>query len=144
MKELPKIPLGTWSWGTDASGGDQVFGNHLTAENLKPVFDAPMKEGLNLWDTATVYGMRASESILGGFAREYPRGEVIVSTKFTPQIVIAWAIAKPTLPIIGVTKPSHVEEAAQIALSPAEIETLESLAAATGADTRGSWENPMM
>lgn len=86
MKKYPAIALGTWSWGTGAAGGDQVFGNHLEAEDLKPVFEEAMKNGLNLWDTATVYGMGASENILGSFTRSYNREEVIISTKFTPQI----------------------------------------------------------
>lgn len=86
MSKLPSIVLGTWSWGTGAVGGDQVFGNNLTSENLKPVFDTAMKSGLNAWDTATVYGMGASEDILGTFVKGYPREEVYISTKFTPQI----------------------------------------------------------
>lgn len=86
MKNPPLIALGTWSWGTGAAGGDQVFGNYLTAENLKPVFDAAMKAGLTLWDTAAVYGMGSSESILGNFVKRYPRQETVLSTKFTPQI----------------------------------------------------------
>lgn len=86
MKTLPAIALGTWSWGSGAAGGDQVFGNHLTENNLKPVFDEAMKKGLDLWDTATVYGMGASEDILGDFVKDYPREDVIISTKFTPQI----------------------------------------------------------
>lgn len=86
MENLPAIALGTWSWGSGMAGGDQVFGNHTDAESLKPVFDLAMKEGLNLWDTATVYGMGASEKILGEFVKGYPRKNVIISTKFTPQI----------------------------------------------------------
>jgi aryl-alcohol dehydrogenase-like predicted oxidoreductase len=86
MNNLPSIALGTWSWGTGAAGGDQVFGNNLNAENLKPVFEAAMKAGLNLWDTAAVYGMGSSETILGEFVKQYPGKEVIISTKFTPQI----------------------------------------------------------
>ena len=85
-KKFPKIALGTWSWGTGSAGGDQVFGNHLGEAELKAVFDTAMENGLNLWDTATVYGMGASEDILGAFARTYPAGDVILSTKFTPQI----------------------------------------------------------
>ena len=46
---LPKIALGAWSWGTGAAGGDQVFGNHLFEEHLKPVYDKAMQLGLNLW-----------------------------------------------------------------------------------------------
>ena len=313
MKNLPKIALGTWSWGAGFAGGDQVFGNNLSAEDLQPVFDTAMKAGLNLWDTATVYGMGSSEMMLAGFINQYPREKVLISTKFTPQIAgtganpvedllngslqrfetdyidiywihnpmdvekwtpalipllksgkvkrvgvsnhnltqikrantilaeagfkvsavqnhysllyrsseeagildyckendirffsymvleqgalsgkyntanplpegsaraqtynkvlpqleeltnamkeigsshnasvaqvaIAWAIAKNTLPIIGVTKVAHVEDAvlaSQITLTSQEIETIETLAAKAGVDTRGSWENPM-
>lgn len=86
MMNLPKIALGAWSWGSGTVGGDQVFGNHLEAKDLQPIFDAAMDKGLNLWDTATVYGMGASEDILGGFVKNVKREDVIVSTKFTPQI----------------------------------------------------------
>lgn len=86
MKKIPLIALGTWSWGTGMAGGDQVFGNNLNAEDLKPVFDAAMQAGLNLWDTAAVYGRGASELILGEFVRQYPREDMIISTKFTPQL----------------------------------------------------------
>lgn len=87
MKEnMPKIALGAWSWGAGAAGGDQVFGNHLFEEDLKPVFDKAMELGLNLWDTAAVYGEGTSERILGNFVKEVRREDVILSTKFTPQI----------------------------------------------------------
>lgn len=83
---MPKIALGAWSWGTGAAGGDQVFGNHMTEQELKPVFEKAMELGLNLWDTAAVYGEGSSEKILGDFIKEIPREDVIISTKFTPQI----------------------------------------------------------
>ena len=86
MMKLPRIALGAWSWGSGAVGGDQVFGNHLEEKDLQPIFEAAMERGLNLWDTATVYGMGASEDILGSFVRSVKRDDVIVSTKFTPQI----------------------------------------------------------
>ncbi|WP_371069450.1 aldo/keto reductase [Sediminibacillus sp. JSM 1682029] len=79
---IPPIALGTWSWGNGVNGGDTVFGNNLSDEDLKPVFDAAMDAGFNLWDTAAVYGMGASETILGNFIKE--REDVLVSTKFTP------------------------------------------------------------
>jgi len=81
-----KIVLGTWSWGAGFAGGDQVFGNHLGAEELKPVFDEAMANGLNLWDSAVVYGMGASENVLAAFTKACKREEVLISTKFTPQI----------------------------------------------------------
>ena len=83
---MAKIALGTWAWGAGAFGGDMVFGSKTDVETLKPVFDAAMKAGLSLWDTATAYGMGESERILGTMAKEYERKDVEISTKFTPQI----------------------------------------------------------
>ena len=83
---MAKIALGTWAWGAGAFGGDAVFGSNTDVENLKPVFEAAMKAGLNLWDTATVYGMGESEKILGAFVAGEKREDVEISTKFTPQL----------------------------------------------------------
>lgn len=77
---LPKIALGAWAWGNDGT-----FGGQFTAENLRPVFDAAMKAGLNLWDTAYVYGMGQSEKTLGSFLKDLPRDSYLISDKFTPQ-----------------------------------------------------------
>lgn len=62
------------------------------------------------------------------------------------QIATAWAIAKGTLPIIGVTKVSQVEEAAasaQITLTAEEIDRLEKLGDETGGHTLREWEKEM-
>ena len=62
------------------------------------------------------------------------------------QIGIAWAIAKGTMPIVGATKERHVAEAAtaaDIVLTKDEVARLETLADATGIDTRGDWEHTM-
>ena len=72
-KNYPTIALGTWSWGKGMAGGDQVFGNNVGVEELRPVFDEAMKNGLNLWDSAVVYGMGDSESILSSFTKECKR-----------------------------------------------------------------------
>ena len=85
MKET-KIALGTWAWGAGMFGGDTVFGSNTDENNLKPVFDAAMQAGLNLWDSATAYGMGESERILGHLAAAYKREDVLISTKFTPQL----------------------------------------------------------
>ena len=86
MMSNPKIALGTWAWGAGAFGGDSVFGSSTDENNLKPVFEAAMGAGLNLWDTATAYGMGESERILGKLAASYRREDVLISTKFTPQM----------------------------------------------------------
>ena len=86
MNAIPKIALGAWSWGAGAAGGDQVFGNHLFEDDLRPVFDKALACGLTLWDTAAVYGEGTSERILGSFVKDVSREQVILFTKFTPQI----------------------------------------------------------
>ncbi len=80
MKQLPKIALGAWAWGNDGT-----FGNSFTAEQLRPIFDTAMKNGLNLWDTAYAYGMGTSEKMLAGFVKDLPRESYLISDKFTPQ-----------------------------------------------------------
>ena len=77
---LPKIALGAWAWGNDGT-----FGNTLSAETLKAVFDTAMQPGLNLWDTAYAYGMGTSEKVLAGFVKGLPRKSFLISDKFTPQ-----------------------------------------------------------
>ncbi len=78
--QLPKIALGAWAWGNDGT-----FGNTITACDVKPVFDIAMKNGLNLWDTAFVYGMGTSEKILAELLKDCKREDYIISDKFTPQ-----------------------------------------------------------
>ena len=80
--ELPKICLGAWAWGNDGT-----FGNNLTSEGLRPIFDEAMKQGLNLWDTAFAYGMGASEKTLASFIKDLPRNKYLISDKFTPQCI---------------------------------------------------------
>lgn len=80
------IALGTWSWGDGPAGADQVFGNHTDVNALHEVFNTAMVNGLSLWDTAAVYGMGASENVLGSFIKDVKREDIEISTKFTPQI----------------------------------------------------------
>ena len=65
--------------------------------------------------------------------------------KATPaQITIAWALAKGTVPIIGVTKKEQVEDlskAFEIDLTAKEVEGLERLAKDAGVNVKASWEN---
>ena len=61
-------------------------------------------------------------------------------------VATAWAIAKGTTPIIGVTKSSYIDglvRASSITLTGENISELEALADAAGVDTRGGWEQEM-
>ena len=62
------------------------------------------------------------------------------------QIPVAWAIAKGTLPIIGVTKPKHVEDAVKaigVQLSAEEITALEKTANTLAVNVIRFWEKEM-
>ncbi len=84
--DLPKIALGAWAWGNDGT-----FGDGIDAAQLKPIFDAAMSAGLNLWDTAYAYGMGTSEKVLASFLKDLPRESYLVSDKLTPQCLDATA-----------------------------------------------------
>ena len=84
--KLPNIALGAWAWGNDGT-----FGSGIDAAELKPIFDAAMAAGLNLWDTAYAYGMGTSERVLAGFLEGLPRVSYLVSDKLTPQCIDASA-----------------------------------------------------
>lgn len=63
-----------------------------------------------------------------------------------PQIPVAWAIAKGTLPIIGVTKTEHIEDAVKAisaTLTKEEIENLEKCADGLGLNLIRFWEKKM-
>jgi Aldo/keto reductase family len=63
-----------------------------------------------------------------------------------PDVATAWAIAKGTTPIIGVTKADYIDglvRARGIELAEEEIAELEALADAADVDRRGWWENEM-
>ena len=62
------------------------------------------------------------------------------------QVATAWAIAKGTLPIIGVTKVEQVEaaaKAAEIVLTAEEVSELETLGDAANINTLREWEKEM-
>ena len=62
------------------------------------------------------------------------------------QVPVAWAIAKGTLPIIGVTKVSHVEDAVKavnITLTADEVAELEHVADSLGVNVIRFWEKEM-
>ncbi|UJD92382.1 hypothetical protein FS594_26890 (plasmid) [Rahnella aquatilis] len=60
-----------------------------------------------------------------------------------PDVATAWAIAKGTTPIIGITKPSYIDglvPAITMTFSSDEIAELEAFADAANVNTRGWWE----
>ncbi|ATB41393.1 aldo/keto reductase [Cystobacter fuscus] len=83
--KTPTVALGTWAWGDSGETGNGYFGSHLTPSGLEKVADKAHAAGFTLWDTAVVYGMGRSETVLGDVLKRYARSDYQLSTKFTPQ-----------------------------------------------------------
>jgi aryl-alcohol dehydrogenase-like predicted oxidoreductase len=84
--KTPAVALGTWAWGDSGEAGNGYFGSQLTEASLEELADKAHAAGFNLWDTAQVYGMGRSETVLGKVLKRYARSDYQLSTKFTPQI----------------------------------------------------------
>ena len=75
-----QIGLGAWAW------GDRVlwnYGHGYGDEDVAGAFHASLAAGVNLVDTAEIYGSGRSERFLGRFIKE-TEGPVLVATKFFP------------------------------------------------------------
>ncbi|HEY0685621.1 MAG TPA: aldo/keto reductase [Steroidobacter sp.] len=79
------VALGTWAWGDSGESGAGYFGSSLTQAGLEKIADTAHAAGFTLWDTAVVYGMGRSETVLGQVLKRFPRSDYQLSTKFTPQ-----------------------------------------------------------
>ncbi|MGV1761681.1 aldo/keto reductase [Rhizobium sp. A22-96] len=83
--KIPTVALGTWAWGDSGKTGDGYFGSPLTQADLEEVAKKAHAAGFTLWDTAIVYGMGRSETVLGEVLKRHARSNYQLSTKFTPQ-----------------------------------------------------------
>ncbi len=93
---LPRLGLGAWAW------GDSLFWGYDKSEDgaLSDAFDFAVESGVRFFDTAEVYGLGRSETLLGQFAARSPASsEIVVATKFA---ALPWR-----------TKPADVLEAAK-------------------------------
>jgi myo-inositol catabolism protein IolS len=84
--KIPTLALGTWAWGDSGETGNGYFGSPLTSEGLEALADKAQAAGFTLWDTAPVYGMGRSETVLGNVLKRYARSSYQLSTKFNPRI----------------------------------------------------------
>jgi len=75
-----EMGLGAWAW------GDRIFWNYghgYTDEDIAEAFQTSLAAGINLVDTAEIYGSGRSEHLLGQFIKNTQQ-PVIVATKFFP------------------------------------------------------------
>lgn len=76
--EVAPIAVGTWAWGERRYWG---YEKDFAARDVVDAFAASVDAGLDLFDTAEVYGDGESEKILGWLARKRG-GRLFVATKF--------------------------------------------------------------
>lgn len=66
--------------GTNAVGGNNLYPN-LDEEQGKDVVRQAINHGINLLDTAYIYGPERSEELVGEVVKEYPREQIKIATK---------------------------------------------------------------
>jgi len=83
---IPRLGVGTWSWGDKSTWGMDGYDTQLTRDSIREAWDASIDAGVTLFDTAEVYGGGESERIIGALlADDAARGSrVVVATKFMP------------------------------------------------------------
>ncbi|MCY9166332.1 aldo/keto reductase [Bacillus atrophaeus] len=75
--DLQVFPIGL---GTNAVGGHNLYPD-LNEEAGKELVREALRSGVNLLDTAYIYGVGRSEELIGEVLREYNREDVIIATK---------------------------------------------------------------
>jgi len=77
---VSKLCLGTMNFGEPGRGhqGDWTLGT----EDARPIFKAAIEQGVNYFDCADIYGVGASEMVVGQLLKELlPRDEYVLTTK---------------------------------------------------------------
>ncbi len=85
-----EMGLGAWSW------GDRIvwnYGRGYSDEDIEAGFRTSLDAGVNLVDTAEVYGLGRSERLLGQFIKKVEK-PVLVATKFFPY---PWRLRRKSL-----------------------------------------------
>lgn len=88
--KVAPIGIGTWAW------GDNLFwsyGKDYGEAELQAAYDASLAAGLTFIDTAEIYGMGRSESLVGKFGAANA-GETYIATKFFPY---PWRVLRSSL-----------------------------------------------
>jgi aryl-alcohol dehydrogenase-like predicted oxidoreductase len=77
---IKPLGVGAWAWGDRFFWG---YGRDYSPEDARAAFQASVEAGIQLVDTAEVYGMGKSERLTGQFIRQSGKS-VVLATKFYP------------------------------------------------------------
>ena len=83
---IPRLGVGTWSWGDKSTWGMDGYDTQLTRDSIREAWDASIDAGVTLFDTAEIYGGGESERIIGALLADDPTraSRAVVATKFMP------------------------------------------------------------
>jgi aryl-alcohol dehydrogenase-like predicted oxidoreductase len=83
---IPRLGVGTWAWGDEATWGMGGYDAGLTRDTIRSAWDASIDAGVTLFDTAEVYGGGESERIIGSLLSADPdrAAKVVIASKFMP------------------------------------------------------------
>jgi len=83
---IPRLGVGTWSWGDKSTWGMDGYDTQLTRDSIREAWDASIDAGVTLFDTAEIYGSGESERIIGALLADDPTraSRAVVATKFMP------------------------------------------------------------
>lgn len=73
--------------GTNAVGGHNIYPDMLDEEQGKDVVRTALDNGINMLDTAFIYGPERSEELIGEVLKEYNREEAVLATKAAQKFV---------------------------------------------------------
>ncbi|GEN86843.1 aldo/keto reductase [Oceanobacillus sp. FSL W8-0428] len=73
--------------GTNAVGGHNLYPNMLDEEQGKDVVRTALDNGINMLDTAFIYGPERSEELVGEVMQEYKREDIVLATKAAHKFV---------------------------------------------------------
>jgi aryl-alcohol dehydrogenase-like predicted oxidoreductase len=88
--ETSAVGIGAWSWGDKWVWN---YGKGYTENDVREAYSATIASGIDLIDTAEMYGQGESERLLGGFLR-VGGARPVVATKFAP---LPWRLSRSRL-----------------------------------------------
>lgn len=120
---LPTIQLGTTGPGVAAQGlgcmGFSEFYGQSQERDISAVMDSAIELGVNMFDTADMYGLGENERLLGRWANRY-RERMLICTKFgytrTTDNPDDWSISN---------KPDYIRQAVERSLQRLNVESID-------------------
>lgn len=103
-RKVSQISLGTWQY---SSGWG--YGKEYRKEDAIKIIHQAIDSGINLIDTAEVYGSGESERVIGEAIKGYDREDIIITTKFLPMALRSSAIERALKKSLNRLQTSYID-----------------------------------